>query len=173
MVTQNHNMERDRALKLISGIKKHLAGTKVIVLNGASYRPAELIVRLEQRVRLLDAASAARAKAHDAVVASKQDRREIQRLLAQLRAALLVLFDNSSEKLNDFGFVPRSARKPGVEAKAQAVQKSRATKAMRHTMGKRQKTKVHAPSPMPPHISAAPANGAPAGPVNGTPSAKA
>ena len=163
MSTQSRITERDRLLKLIAGIKKHLSDTKSLVLHkGTSYKPAELVARLEQRLVLLDAVSAARAVLHDAVVANTVDRQDAAVLLRSLRAVVLGMFGGSTETLNDFGFTVRTPRKPDAETRAKAVEKLRATRLARHTMGKRQKE--HVPADPPPVT-----NGANTGSANGAP----
>jgi hypothetical protein len=48
----------------------------------------------------------------------------------------------TSQTLSQFGFEPRKPRKRTAVAKAAAAQKSRATRAERHTMGPRQKAAI-------------------------------
>jgi hypothetical protein len=142
MSTTNHTTERVRDELLIAGVEKHLASLSTLTLNGVSYTPAQIVTRLQQRVKLLDAAEAAKAKAHDAVAANKQDRKDISALLQALRSTIIGMFGSSSELLNDFGFVPRTAKKPNVVTKSKALEKRRATRTARHVMGKRQRKQV-------------------------------
>jgi hypothetical protein len=74
--------------------------------------------------------------------------------------------------LADFGFAPPTVSQPTADTKATAVEKRRATREARHTMGKNPKKNVKgtvaAPSPTPSGPSPAPAA---ATPVTGTPHA--
>jgi hypothetical protein len=59
-----------------------------------------------------------------------------------MRQALLVAFADQVDVLADFGLTGRKTRVVTPEEKVTAAAKARATRAARHTMGKRQKAAI-------------------------------
>ena len=71
-------------------------------------------------------------------------------------------YGESSKAFAAFGFSARKQATKSAETKAAAVEKLRATRALRHTLGSRQKASLHgevgghdAPPPPPSHVTSA------------------
>jgi hypothetical protein len=152
--------EADRNLQ--AGLRSHLSGAKAITIAGKAYKPADLVNLLQVEIDAANTANAARLAWIAATKTSKQVRRDTAPVKRMLRAFIVSTFGESSTLLADFGMVPRKTRKKlTVEEKAVAVDKLRATRAARRTMGSRQKRGIVA--------RAATADGvAPMAPTNGT-----
>jgi hypothetical protein len=58
------------------------------------------------------------------------------------------MFGKASPVLGDFGYTTKTAQKPSAAIKAVAVEKRAATRAARHTQGKRQKAKITGTPPV-------------------------
>ena len=127
---------------LISGIKKHQPKA-VFVLLEKKVTAAELVTILQSIVTALEAVAPAKG-------AYLQASRSADALLAQNRGTLRVLKQQlqgqgatNTELLADYGLVPRKlggAKSP--QEKAAAAVSAKATRAARHTMGKKQKAKI-------------------------------
>jgi hypothetical protein len=90
----------------------------------------------------------------------------------QLKQWAFAKFGASSQAAKDMGFAPRKVAKRTVETKQHAVQQSIATREARHTMGKKQRSRIKgvvvAPiAPAEPAVVEAPA-APPATPSSGT-----
>jgi hypothetical protein len=134
---------RDRCRLAAAGIDKYLATEPTLPIDGAAITPADLKKSLQKQIDAADStqaaraawlsASAAEAALHDATVST----------LSFLRSFVALKFGSKNEAtLADFGFTPRTRKVPSAETKAAAAEKAAATRAARHTMGKRQKAKI-------------------------------
>jgi hypothetical protein len=138
-----HKQSRNR--NLIRGTKKHFAGTPAIHLSGRAIAPAEIVRLLESQIALLSEIQALEAARHDAIVRERALEKRLAPVLRGLRDHLDGVFGNKAQPLADFGYEPR--RKPGPKTpavKVEAARKALATRALRRTMGKRQKKKIKA-----------------------------
>jgi hypothetical protein len=136
--------------KLQDGLQTHLLGARPITIAGKAYKPADLVKLLQAEIDAANAANAARLAWIAATKSSKQLQRDVAPIKRMLRAYIVTTFGESSAALADFGMSPRKPRKKlTVDEKVQAVDKLRATRAARRTMGKRQKREgvAHAAAP--------------------------
>jgi hypothetical protein len=142
----------------IAGVQKLYATTPAIILNGVSFAPANIVKALQGPIDAADAANAAGAAFHKAVAVEKAAIVEADTVYAGLKAFVMGQFATSPETLAEFGFTPSTRRVPDTATVAGAVEKRAATRAARHTMGKRQKESVKgtAPAPTPSAPVAAP-----------------
>jgi hypothetical protein len=96
---------------------------------------------------------------HATVLADRALRTSVTRVLRGLREHLLNVFGDTSPALADFGLAPPKKPLTTPEKKAAAADKMRATRAARHTMGKKQKKAIKgvvpatAPEAPPPAVS--------------------
>jgi hypothetical protein len=84
---------------------------------------------------------------HQAVQSVKSQTKQVQQLVTGLSQALRYLFGKGSPELAQFGVSSGVTSKPSVATKAQAIGKTLATRAVRHTLGKKQRLKVTATPP--------------------------
>src|SRR5499427_76600 len=127
---------------LISGILKHL-DTRGRVIDGQQYSRAEMVRELEGRVEVTTKVTASKAQWQADVRAEKTRIQATKRFVSGLRQTLLAMFGSSVDVLADFGLAPRrSQRELTAVEKVQRAARAKATRAARHTMGKRDTAKV-------------------------------
>jgi hypothetical protein len=68
----------------------------------------------------------------------------IKKLMGRVKPMIESLFDRSDSTLRDFGIKPFVRRKPSIATMKVAVEKRRETRALRRTMGRKQKRKIKA-----------------------------
>jgi hypothetical protein len=134
-VTANQN--------LIGGLQKHQDTLPSLVIDGTSYKTADIITTLQGIVNSAAAVVSSRATWQTAVQADKQGRAKNQTFVSGLKQALHVAFGNSIDTLAEFGLTQRKTRTPRTpQQKAASTAKSMATRAARHTMGSKQKAAI-------------------------------
>lgn len=126
----------------IAGVQKVYATTPAIILDGVSFAPANVVKALQGPIDAADATNTAGAAFHKAVAVEKAAIVEADTVYAGLRTLVMSQFATSPETLAEFGFTPPTRRVPDAATVAGAVEKRAATRAARHTMGKRQKAGV-------------------------------
>jgi len=160
--------------KMIDGVKKHEQTLPVLTVGGTSYKPADILAVLQARLDAANAALSTRATWQSAVKADHDERAKTKGFVSGLRQALLVAYAGSIDTLADFGLVGRKPRVISPEKKLAAAEKAKATRAARHTMGKKQKAKIKGepaqPAPATPP-SASPVVASPGAPSAGPPAA--
>ena len=129
--------------KLIDGIKKHLSGVSLMVL-GQTLTDVQSVAVLQARIDAANNSIAVRAALQSAVKAERTEVANTKTVVAALRKAILIMFGDNADTLSDFGLVPPKKRTmPTVAKKTAAVKRAKATRAARHTMGKKQKAQIH------------------------------
>jgi hypothetical protein len=126
--------------KIVSAIKKHLSGS--VTLEGVKYAPAKLAKMFQDGIDVADATDAASKAWHAAVATEQASTQGLSSAQTLLRNYVSATYGEASTVFSDFGFVPRAVRTVNAATKAEAVQKREATRAARHTMGKREKLDV-------------------------------
>jgi hypothetical protein len=138
-ITKQYNVIRDRGM--IAGVEKHIGAP--MVLDGARYTPDELTAMLAERAELSLAVVAAKAAWQEAIRRERENAERTKRVHAALRKALHVMFGKNDVLLSDFGIQPHKERRQlSSEEKLVVVAKIKATRAARHTMGKRQRERI-------------------------------
>jgi hypothetical protein len=140
--TKNRTTQQVGDQKLIDGLNKHSQTIPSLVIGGTSLTTAAIIGILQARLATANAAQSTRATWQTAVKADKDERAKTKSFTSGLRQALHVAFDGSIDALADFGLVPRKPHVISPEKKAAATAKALATRAARHTMGKKQKAAI-------------------------------
>jgi hypothetical protein len=137
---------RDKTLnkhrQAIAGIRKHFASAPTIALGGTPTPPNDAIAALQGSIDAVDAASASAHAFHVAVAAQHAAIAKGSGLLTDLKTLVKSQLGSSEGVLGDFGFTSPNRQTPDQATKAAAVAKRAATRAARHTMGKRQKLAV-------------------------------
>jgi len=132
--------EAEHARRLIAGFQKHLSNSSSLMLESGTYTPAQIESFLQTLIDL-------HARVDDAKTATKAKLAELsaeapllRSRMAALKAFVKTAFSKSPDVLADFGIQPKKASTPlTIEKKAAAAAKRKATRAMRHTMGAKQK----------------------------------
>jgi hypothetical protein len=162
--TTSKTAERAKDSKMLSGTQAHLATTTLTIL-GQQLTGPQIATRLQQRITLLDAATSARANYLAAVQAVDNDEPGFKQFVTALSNGLLSMYGNQPQILSDFSVAVRKTPAKKVEIKALAVDKMRATREARHTLGKRQKASIKG-TVQPAVASASPAPSVPIAPSN-------
>jgi hypothetical protein len=102
-----------------------------------------LRAQIQAHVDTMKAATDARARFVQLVLLDHAQRADMKQLLAGIRNHAEALYGELSPEFASFGFKPRKTPQRTVESKQQAAEKLRATRAARHTMGKRQRAAIH------------------------------
>ena len=126
----------------IAGVEAHFASTPSLALDGTPTTPKELVATLQVAIDSIDRAATAEKAFHDAVAAQHAAITTGKARLAALRGLVTNQLGSTEAVLGDFGFTARKRQVPTEATKAAAVAKRAATRTARHTMGKRQKSKV-------------------------------
>ncbi|HEY4015809.1 MAG TPA: hypothetical protein VGM06_20855 [Polyangiaceae bacterium] len=143
--TPNKSSRPDRTSadqKLIDGMGKHGAAIPAFLIGGVSQTPAQMVAALQGRIDDANAVVTSRATWQNAVAKDKAGSALSRSYVARMRQALLVAFADQVDVLADFGLTGRKTRVVTPEEKVTAAAKARATRAARHTMGKRQKAAI-------------------------------
>ena len=127
---------------MIDGLNKHAQTIQSLVIAGATMTTKDIIEHLQARIDSAKGAQTTRATWQNAVKSDKDERAKSRGLLSGVKQALLVAFAGQIDTLADFGLNPRKPRVLSPEQKTTAATKARATRAARHTMGKKQKAAV-------------------------------
>jgi hypothetical protein len=133
--------EVSRVKQLITGTKAHYPnGSEQLTIGGATRTVSEFTALLQSFVDLREAVDAAKAASEAKLEAERAQAPSLRGFIATFVKGT---FGNSPEVLADFGIRPRKAPAPlTAEQKAVAVEKRKATRAARHTMGKNQRKGV-------------------------------
>lgn len=163
MATNPKSNESARVKKLIAGANQHLLNVPIVTINNVPYALPALLGLLASYADLFDGAQAAKVTYEDKLKVQHAQAPALRVIAAAFVAFVRASFGTSPQVLNDFGLSPHKARTPQTaEQKAQAAVKREATRAARHTLGKRQKAAIKGTAP------AVPANAPPApAPANG------
>ncbi len=146
---QNRNAETTADQNLADGLSKHAATIPSIMVGGASVATKDIVAALQGRIATAKAATSARATWQAAVQADRDERAKTKTLVSVTKQTLLGSFAGQVDTLSDFGLTPRRPRVVAPEALVAAAAKAKATRAARHTMGKKQKAEIKGAVPVP------------------------
>jgi hypothetical protein len=128
--------------QMISGLEKHTQDLASLTIAGTTYSTADLQTTLQARLDALTYAQSKKAEWQAAVKADYAERASTKVFQAGLRQALLVAFAGSVDNLADFGLVGRKPANITPQQRVAAALKAKATRAARHTLGKKQKAPI-------------------------------
>jgi hypothetical protein len=164
----NSNPNKTTALslnqKISEGVDKYFSKVKSLTVGGTTYTPKSLMEVLNAETDASKAVDSTRAQYREEVATHRAAKASAIALRAELKTYILGTYGKKAvQMLGDFGMsVPKSTGKKTVEAKAQAVAQSRATREARHTMGKDQKKSIKGTVPSAATAAATPSSSAPA-----------
>jgi hypothetical protein len=148
----------DRNRKMITGMQKHFAGAAAFVLKSVSYPPATIVKVLQGSIDGADATATAAATFHKATATEREANKVGDALYLGLKTYLTNQYALQPDVLADFGIEIANRQSPDATTVAEAVAKRADTRAVRHTMGKRQKAAVKGTSESKGTTPAAPAS---------------
>jgi hypothetical protein len=103
----------------------------------------DVINLLQDRIDAAVHVTTARAAWQLAVKEDRQKDEETKKSVSAIRQTILLMYASKNDVLADFGLSPRRARRAlSTVEKLEVSEKAKATRAARHTMGKRQKAAI-------------------------------
>ena len=163
IITRNKVTLAKRALDLVAGTLKHTPNGS-FTIGSESFTAANLVQLLQGLADAIAKVDATKAAWQDALSSMDEEHAKVDPVLRGYQTLLLATYGNAPATLADYGLAPRKGpTPPSADEKAAAVAKRAATRAARHTMGKKQKAEIKGAAPVTTG-SAAPATAAPASP---------
>lgn len=146
MTTNSNKATRQNQLRqLIAGIDKHLTNMTSVTLGGATVTLAALKTLFQMDVDASDASVQAKANLSSVVQLERNSHAKVKPMLRLFKLFVIAQFgdaNDASSTLADFGLQPRKSSTTTVATKAEAIAKTKATRAARHTTGSKQKEKI-------------------------------
>jgi hypothetical protein len=144
----NKGTLEQRVRKLIAGTLKH-PPTGPLTVDGQPLTADALVQVLQGLVDALAKVSAARAQWQEALNEMHDVHAKVVPFIGRYRSVLAGMYGDAPATLEDYGLTPRKVPVPKTaEQKAAAAALRKATRAVRHTMGKRQRKAVKASAPV-------------------------
>jgi hypothetical protein len=101
----------DRNRKAIAGVRKQLASTKTVVLDGVSYAPDDIVKALQGSIDAADATIAVTAQFHKTVDAERAANATADTVYAGLKTYVTSQYKASPDTMADFGITLPSRRR--------------------------------------------------------------
>jgi hypothetical protein len=161
-LNRNKPTRKDLLRLIISGVQKHYPGGQLVLASQTFNLPSDLVKFIQADIDASDAADKVRADWLAAVQVQTDAHQKVGPVLRAFKRQVLAQFgdtQDASSTLADFGYAPPKVAAKSAETKATAAEKGRATRAARHTMGKKQKQPVKGTVPTtasPPAVPASP-----------------
>src|SRR5215475_8642379 len=99
----NKTPELDSDRKLLDGLEKNQASLAPFILAGTTYTPTDCMNTMQSRVNLGLAAVTAKAAAHVAVQASRDERAQTHAFVRDLKKELVLRYSNQPDTLAQYG----------------------------------------------------------------------
>jgi hypothetical protein len=120
-----------------------------------TYAKADLVTRFKTFLAAMETTKAARTALQTAVASERALLKQVAPLRAQLKTFLGLRFGKNSPEMQKFGFTQAKVPKTPVASKAQGIAQGKATRAVRGTASKKQKSKLKAPPVAPTAVTTA------------------
>ena len=147
MTTSNRNQTQAKDAQVIVGIEKDLQNVSNLLLAGETFTPPSLVALVQSRIDAANAVATAKASWQEAVKTYKALNTKVSPVVQGLKQYVFNAFGKTSPKLADFGFAaPRRATLTPEQTQA-AVEKRKATRKARNTMGPKAKLKIKGTPP--------------------------
>jgi hypothetical protein len=117
--------------------------------NGEPMTTAQMATQADTFVTATQATNSGRASLHELVVAEDDALATFQGSVRSFLNYIIAQYGEPSTMFGALGFTAKKATHKTAASKALAVEKSLATRAERHTLGKRQKESIHGTVPTP------------------------
>jgi hypothetical protein len=142
VATQSKLTLGDELRMLETGMKANLTDVQTLIVGGVTYTLAEAIAKIDGFLQTINDTTTAKNSYHTAVTTEKTYNVAARAFRTQMQGYVVARYGKDSPKLAEFSFTPSKPKKTTTAIKAIAVAKVKATRAARHTMGKKQKLKV-------------------------------
>ena len=148
-INKNNTSFQVQEQKALLGVDKYFSNVASVTIGGVQYTPAALKKVLSDDLGAQAVLGPQRAQLRVSVQAARKTRVSAHALLKALRVHIGDQYgSNAAPVLEDFGYpLPAATTKATVKDKAQTVDKQLATRAARHTMGKKEKSRIKGAPP--------------------------
>jgi hypothetical protein len=145
---QNRAQTLETDQKVIQAVGQYLGSIVSMMFLGQAYTPGDLKAVFQAEIDGLIAVEAKRAAYRAQVLLTKASSAKARELRKALRSYILSTYGaTAAEVLTAFGIsIPTQRAPKTVATKAEALQKAKATRQARHTMGKKQKAQITVPA---------------------------
>ena len=142
MSTKNKATRHDGYLRTISGLQSELGDTKTLKMAGETHRISDLVALLQDAIDTTTRADGLYAQWRAAVAEAVAAEAKARKVRTQLRSYVVATVGSGPRALDAFGFDPAKVSKKDVATLVRQVDKMRATRKARNTMGAKQKKNV-------------------------------
>ncbi|HEY1956923.1 MAG TPA: hypothetical protein VGH28_14985 [Polyangiaceae bacterium] len=132
---------RDLARVRVAAATKYFAKRSVLI-DGVDLSGDDLAAVFQRVLDSEDAIDSLRALLREALDARDVAGDKAAHIAKALEGIVGAAYGTTSSAFSEFGFAPRKVATKSAETKALAVEKVRATRAARHTLGPRQKARI-------------------------------
>jgi hypothetical protein len=155
ITTQKVDVEAEYTA-LANGMSTDLPDITSFLMAHTTYAKDDLVTRFKAFLAAIEATKSARTALHLAVANERALLKQVAPLRAQLKTYLGLRFGKNSPEMQKFGFTQAKVPKTPVASKAEGIVKNKATRAVRGTASKKQKSKIKAPAVTAPAVAATP-----------------
>jgi hypothetical protein len=139
-VDKRSKAARQQKLKsTVKAVETRLAGTSPVLLAGVSYEIPELAALLQEEIDAMKEVTRREAERRSAVAFERLVKHRNKPILVALENLVRGLYGGDVTVLSEFALTAPKKQKKSSAVKAEAVKKSKATRQVRRTMGKKQK----------------------------------
>jgi hypothetical protein len=132
----------DRNRKAIAGVEKQYANLPAIVLDGVTYKPADVVKILQGQIDAIDTQAAAKVGFHQTAAAQRAASATANAVFLALKTRVFSDFKNQPDVVGEFGLTVPTRHKPKPPTLVKAAEKSVATRKARHTLGPKAKLDI-------------------------------
>jgi hypothetical protein len=140
--TKAEKVKRDKGI--IRGVREHFSKRKRIELREKVYTPDELIAVYQEHLEALARIHSLTIERGIAIQREAELEAQIVRLTQGVRSIAEAAFGESGTELLAFGLKPKKKPYVSTATKRAAIERRKETRALRRTMGRRQKKKLKA-----------------------------
>jgi hypothetical protein len=141
-----HGFE-DRVTKALAGVNQYLPATTNLVLLGKTMAQPEIVKALQDVLQLFTDLRDLRAKAQGQLKTLRGELVPGRVLFTALEKAVQAFLGKGNPLLAQFGFAMGNRKAVSGATRVKAQAKSKLTRALRHTMGPKQKAAIQAAAP--------------------------
>jgi hypothetical protein len=139
-VDKRSKVARQQKLKsTVKAVQTRLAGTSPVLLAGVSYEVPELAMLLQEEIDAMKEVVRREAERRQAVAFERLVKHRNKPILVALENLVRGLYGGDVTVLSEFALTAPKKQKKSPAVKAEAAKKSKATRQVRRTMGKKQK----------------------------------
>ena len=141
---------------LTNALGSDLPDVTSFLMAQTTFAKADLVTRFKTFLAAMETTKAARTALQTAVASERALLKQVAPLRSQLKTFLGLRFGKNSPEMQKFGFTQAKVPKTPVASKAKGIAQGKATREVRGTASKKQKSQIKAPPVAPATPPAAP-----------------